>query len=274
MDKTVRIRVGNQTAHSARDMTEPFEYALNRGFDAFEWFPDKKESGAGWKVGEVSIDSRRLLRQRARSHDMEFYFHAPLDVNLLGPEGEEALIQHVQFAQEIGASLFTIHPFVDGGTEVFLRALRPLMRRLDRFNMGLSIENTPDTGPGIFNDLFRKLRSTDWTEECRVGMCLDVGHANLCSATRNDYLAYVDSLDRLVPIIHLHLHENYGDSDTHLPIFTGPAGVDPFAVQALLERLKERHFSGAIILEQWPEPPSLLDNARERLLDMLSGSAS
>ena len=135
-------------------------------------------------------------------------------------------------------------------------------------------ENTTDTGPGLFNDLFRKRDSAGWSDKCRVGMCLDVGHANLCPDTRNDYLAYVDSLDIVVPIIHLHLHENDGDSDTHLPIFTGPAGVDPSAVKELLERLKERHFFGAIILEQWPEPPSLLDKARERLLDMLAGSAS
>jgi len=31
-------------------LTIPFEYAVESGFNAFEWFPDKKESGEGWDV--------------------------------------------------------------------------------------------------------------------------------------------------------------------------------------------------------------------------------
>ena len=105
-------------------------------------------------------------------------------------------------------------------------------------------------------------------------MCLDLGHANLCAATRNDYLQFVDRLASHVPIIHLHLHENYGDADTHLPLFTGPAGRDDAGIRGLLERLRRRRFSGSIILEQWPQPPSLLNQARDRLIRLLNDSAA
>ena len=71
-------------------------------------------------------------------------------------------------------------------------------------------------------------------------MCLDIGHANLCQATRNQFLRYLDGLDPAVPIIHLHVHENFGDSDSHLTLFTGPAGVDDSGVRAFLERLRQR----------------------------------
>jgi hypothetical protein len=33
--------------------------------------------------------------------------------------------------------------------------------------------------------------------------------------------------------------------------------------------MKKRGFSGSIILEQWPEPADLLDEARDRLLGMI-----
>jgi hypothetical protein len=33
----------------------------------------------------------------------------------------------------------------------------------------------------------------------------------------------------------------------------------------LLERLKSRGFQGCAILEQWPQPPDLLTEARDRL---------
>ena len=39
-----------------------------------------------------------------------------------------------------------------------------------------------------------------------------------------------------------------------------------------MERLKRRSFSGTVILEQWPDPPSLLDNARDRLRAMFLAS--
>jgi len=93
-----------------------------------------------------------------------------------------------------------------------------------------------------------------------------------CSATRNDYLRFYDGLEPRLPIIHLHLHENWGDADTHLPLFTGPATQNESGIRGLLARLRQRDFSGSMILEQWPHPPSLLNNARKKLLQLWDGS--
>jgi sugar phosphate isomerase/epimerase len=104
-----------------------------------------------------------------------------------------------------------------------------------------------------------------------VGMCLDIGHANLCAATRNDFLRYYDALAPAVPLFHLHIHENYGDADKHLTLFTGPAGEDDSAIRAFLERLHGRAYQGVMILEQWPDPPQLLVDADTRLRQILDG---
>jgi len=101
-------------------------------------------------------------------------------------------------------------------------------------------------------------------------MCLDVGHANLYAGTRNDYLAYVDSLSADVVISHVHLHENWGDADSHLPLFTGPAERDASGITGLVGRLVQRGFAGCIVLEQWPDPPALLDIARQRLDELFA----
>ena len=84
----------------------------------------------------------------------------------------------------------------------------------------------------------------------------------------------MDLIGPHVPIIHIHLHENYGDADSHLTVFTGPSAQDPSGVVGVIERLKKRHFSGSIILEQWPDPPSLLKNARDSLFEIMGGSPS
>ncbi len=166
--------------------------------------------------------------------------------------------------------LFNIHLYHDRGVASFVRALAPVIDRLASVSIKLSIENTPLTGPGDFEDLFGELHENGWADPEQVGMCLDLGHANLFAATRNDFLKFMDLLGPDIPIIHVHLHENYGDLDRHLTIFSGPAGRDPSGIRGFLERLNRRRFSGCIILEQWPEPPGLLLDARNRLVEMMS----
>jgi sugar phosphate isomerase/epimerase len=150
-----------------------------------------------------------------------------------------------------------------------VEAVAPFVRTLVRAGITLAIENTPATGPEAFNALFSRLSDLCLAPHY-AGMCFDLGHANLCASTRNDYLQYLDKLDPRVPIIHVHAHENYGDGDTHLPLFTGPAATDGAGITGFVARMKLRRFSGSVILEQWPDPPSMLNHARERLLRMFA----
>jgi phosphoglucan,water dikinase len=171
-------------------------------------------------------------------------------------------------ARDLGARLLNIHLFHDLGLAAYVEAIRPLIRATADAGLLLAIENTPSHPPEKFNELFERLSSLRAVPTGHVGFCLDLGHANLCAATRNNYLAFVDRLDPQVPLIHLHFHENWGDADNHLPLFTGPAGRNDSGIRGVLQRLGQRHFSGAIILEQWPHPPSLLNQARDRLLSL------
>jgi sugar phosphate isomerase/epimerase len=272
--KKRRVRIGNQTAFYARTPTEPFEYAIDRGFDAFEWFPDRKESGEGWDLGDLDAGARRDIKDKALAHDISMSLHAPWQANPVRAGSGEMLEGYMDFALEIGASLLNIHLYAEEGIGAYVNAALPLIKRTAGSGLKLSIENTPLTTPEDFNSLFSLLRGMRGgmrgLKTGHMGMCLDVGHANLCPSTLNDYLGFVDRLDPGVPIIHLHMHENYGDRDSHLPLFTGPAGQDPEGMRRLMGRLKKRGFTGSIILEQWPEPRWLLDRARETLLAMLS----
>ena len=60
------FRVGNQSAFSAVPLTGPFDFAVANGFDAFEWFPDKRPDGAGWLAADLETPARQALRSRAR----------------------------------------------------------------------------------------------------------------------------------------------------------------------------------------------------------------
>jgi sugar phosphate isomerase/epimerase len=260
-----RIRIGNQTVHTVPPL-ETFRYAVNSGFDAFEWFPDRK-GGLGWDVRDMDDEARLFIRETALSNDISLSVHTMLPANPMDASTHETSLRDLEFARETGAKILNIHFDAGQGIEAYAGAAERFIGLAEKAGVRVSIENTPYVGPEEFNELFEIFNRHDIAN---VGMCLDVGHANLFESTRNDYLGFLDRLDAALPIVHVHLHENYGDSDSHLTVFTGPSCKRPEGVRGLLERLEKRGFRGSIILEQWPEPPALLDRARDRLREMLS----
>jgi sugar phosphate isomerase/epimerase len=271
---TQRIRIGNQTAISSADRMEPFEFALRHDFDAFEWFADKKVnrdgSATGWDEPDMDGPTRAWIRDTGKTRDVRFTVHAPWQANPLHAEGIELLLRSVDFARDIGADLVNLHLYMDDGPRGYARSLEPVLRSTAGAGLRLSIENTPQTTPMDFNQTFAHLRELEPAWLGIAGMCLDIGHANLCAETHNNFVQYIDALAPEIPIIHLHVHENYGDADSHLTLFTGPSRLNDAGVREFLQRLVRRDYCGAMILEQWPNPPQLLVEAADRLRQLLN----
>ncbi len=75
----------------------------------------------------------------------------------------------------------------------------------------LVLENVFEDGPDDLLPLFEALASEG------VGFCLDVGHTSAFSSA-----SLGKWLDVLGPFLHqLHLHDNHGDTDSHLPMGRG-----------------------------------------------------
>ena len=234
------IYIGNQTAFSAATLTEPFEYAVAHGFDAFEWFPDKQASGAGWDAKDLDESLRRNIRATALARGLRLSVHARWQANPLRQDSYPLFLKDLELAQDLGAALLNIHIYAEQGLEAYVEAITPLVRCVAEAGLELGIENSPEHTPEDFNELFARLDCRESVATQHVGMCFDLGHANLCAATRNDYLRYLDRLSPEVPISHLHLHENWGDADGHLPLFTGPAGQDDSGIRELVRRIRQR----------------------------------
>jgi sugar phosphate isomerase/epimerase len=257
-----RLYIGNQTTYFVPPLL-PFTFAMEHGFEAFEFFPDGKAGGPGWVSRDLNEETRQQIRAAAQEHGIRLSVHASLGAT----PGSDTFWEDVAFGQDIGASVLNTHMPRDGWAD-FVPAVAQAARRLRAVGMSLALENTVATSPEEFERLFTELRALDADGAAAVGMCLDIGHANLHVDTRNEFLAYVDRLPQNVPIIHIHAHENWGDSDSHLPLYTGPAREDDRALAGLVQRLDRRDFCGSIILEQWPTPPELLVDARNRLHEL------
>ncbi len=270
MKKSGPIRIGNQTSFAAAAMLDPFEFAIANGFTAFEFFPNRGFSGCqGWDEREVRQETRRHIRETASAKGIELTVHAPLEIDPLRDSEDGRLYSTVEFAAEIGATLLNLHLDPRQGAERFVEALRPALLLTAEAHLELALENTVFTGAEDFNRFFDALCPRGDFPSAHAGMCLDLGHANLYEATRNDYWRFLDGLSDHVPIIHLHLHENFGDRDSHLTLFTGPSRENTTGLEGLIARVLGRGFAGCAILEQWPQPPSLLVDARNRLRGLL-----
>lgn len=260
-----QIRIGNQTSRHAPARL-PYEFALRHGFDAFEWFSDT--GPFGWCEEDMGPADRARLRQDSQSRGMAFSVHAPQAADPVSSAGSAAIRRSIQFAGDVGAEVVNLHLFPDEPARPFAESLTPLLEAARAVGARLSLENSPQTSPDYVNAVFGVLSGMPEAFE-QVGMCLDSGHANLFAGTRNDFLRFVDLLGDHVPIIHWHAHENWGDRDSHLPLFHGPSARDDRGLRGLIRRLLERGFAGSIILEQWPQPPDLLVHASDRLRRLL-----
>ena len=268
---TPRIRIGNQTAYSSNGPMDPFDFALAHGFDCFEWFADKKffddGTSRGWNESDFDPYKRDEIRRLGRARDILYTVHAPWQANPLHESGAALLRNSIDFAHDIGASLMNLHLYMDQDAECYVKSMLPVIAYATEKRMHISIENTPLTTPDDFNRTFELFGKH--VDLSHVGMCLDIGHANVCELTRNDFLRYIDMLSPQVPITHLHVHENNGDSDSHLTLFTGPSSRNDSAVRGFIERMKARNYQGAMILEQWPHPPWMLVEAESRLRTLI-----
>jgi sugar phosphate isomerase/epimerase len=260
------IRIGNQTnRHVAANV--PFKFALRQGFDAFEWLSDKGRDG--WCEDDVSPSERERLRRIAEEHGLLFSVHAPIAADPTTREGADAIRRSIQFAGDVGAGVVNVHLFPERGARPYATALVPLLEAASAVGVRLSLENVPQTSPDECNAVFGVLSAMPEATG-RVGMCFDMGHANLFPGTRNDYVRFLDLLGEHIPIIHWHAHENRGDRDSHLTLFTGPSAADDRGIRSLARRLVQRGFSGSVVLEQWPQPPEQLIQARERLQRLIA----
>lgn len=266
-----RVRIGNQTSAHAPSALLPFEFALTNQFDAFEFFPDHGAAGkGGWDLATLPKSCWDDIRRKAQAEDMTLSVHAPLFKPVLAGPAGQILAEELEFARYLGASVFVLHLDFAKGMAAFAEAIFPLFHVLDSFSCRLALENTPQTNPVQINDFFAAFCGKHPALRTKVGLCFDMGHANLCSMTHNDYHGFLDKLAAEIPIVHVHLHENWGDADTHLPLFAGPSAKDEQGIRGVLMRLGKRHFEGAAIMEQWPADPNMLVVIQKKLAGWLS----
>lgn len=207
--------------------------------------------------GHHSLNPKRVerLQEFKSSYDIEFSVHAPYaDTNL---SADDDLIREwvlkrirasIRFASELGAKNLVVHPGWTTATEPFMRgrswelnirSLRWLQRYAGDYGVEFLLENVPDSAPYLLVSL-DDFRLFDNEMTPKLDYVLDIGHSNLQGET----LGFIDEFDGRIK--HVHVSDNHGDSDQHLPI--GEGSID---WEESIEALKAMNFNGWIVIESY-----------------------
>jgi len=203
------------------------------------------------------------LQELMASYELRFSIHAPYaDTNLSADDDliREWILKRVRasirFGSELDARCVVVHPgwttatdgFMKGRAwELNLRSLRWLLRYAEEYGVDLLIENVPGPTPYLlvsvedFELFYGEL-------EQPMGMVLDVAHANL----QGEVAEFMRRFGGRVR--HVHVSDNDGESDQHLPI--GDGGIDWGGVMNMLRR---GGFSGWVVVESYSDMQRSLD---------------
>lgn len=158
------------------------------------------------------------------------------------------LRREINLAHQLGAETLVLHPVCFGLVEEDDRPDWPEIVRIAeyaaKFGVQLAMENMKDSVWAL-DRILDKIG--DDPEETNVGICIDIGHANQSNdAGREPVCNYLERYAG--QLIHLHLHDNRGESDDHL--LPGKGTVDWPRALGVLENIG---FSGTAVLEAYQE---------------------
>jgi len=215
--------------------------------------------------GHHALNPSRVerLKELGASYELSFSVHAPYaDTNLSADDDLirgcilERVRASMRFASELDARCVVVHPGWTTATERFmkgrawdlnLRSLRWLLRYAEEYGVDMLIENVPGPTPYLLVSAEDFERFYGEMEQ-PMGMVLDVAHANL----NGEVAEYVRRFgDR---IRHVHVSDNDGDVDQHLPI--GDGGIEWGRVMA---QLRGSGFSGWVVVESYSDVQRCLD---------------
>lgn len=170
----------------------------------------------------------------------------------------EAFASTLQVLAHLGACCMNIHPDFKApmhdatfSVEQNLKSIRELLPLARRLDMELMIENLPDN----VNSAPQLGRFLDAIPE--LGLHLDIGHTNLMVQHNTTAPILAKYGDRLR---HVHLHDNRGTDDLHLPL-----GAGTLDLASCIRSLKASGYDGTITLEVFSPDRELLRFSVEKL---------
>jgi sugar phosphate isomerase/epimerase len=180
----------------------------------------------------------------------------------------QEMIHALHFAEKVGSRLLTNH-YLGGPSLVekkavkgfYIRMLEELCEAAENTGVRIAFENSPGNQdePLVFREIFQQVSG--------AGLLLDLGHTHIHTRrdTVSDFLA-----DEVVGmrLRHVHVSDNNGREDLHLPLGSVRGGVN---WQETIDLLKGHGYDGTVTLEIFSPDRRDLLASRERFRQWWEG---
>ena len=201
-----------------------------------------RELGLGLEMADFTYapmmeDLERVAAARGKMEGISaLFFHGPfaeLCPCAIDPKvrrvSMDRVVQAAELAEGLGISRILFHGgfiplvyFPEWYVEQSVLFWKEALERIPK-GMTLVVENVMEPGPETLVQIAKGVNDP------RLGLCLDVGHANtIISKTKP-----LDWVEPMAPYLrHVHLHDNEGNMDTHSPL-----GQGEIPIEAVLDRI-------------------------------------
>ncbi len=222
----------------------PFEEMLDRigaRFKTWEIF-----SEAGHSLSTIKDE----FLKRAPSYKLDYQAHAPfVDLNIASVNESvrrasvDDLKRTIESARVLGIKTVTLHPghpsmigakMVNSVVKWQREALYALSKCAHDNGVKLALENMP---AGFWGNAENCDDLLEFIDGLGMGICWDIGHSFLASSS-DTFLSNAGMLSNV------HIHDNTGRWDEHLPI--GKGKID---FERLLKALSSKNYQGKLIIE-------------------------
>jgi sugar phosphate isomerase/epimerase len=237
----------------------------------------------GFDYVEISMDPPEALPQEVRqlkgkissvvnrygiglmAHMPTFLSTADLYESLRRASVDET-VAALEIASELGISKVVLHPpYVTGlgkfvpnrVKEYALSSLGEIIEKAERLTLTVCLENLFD-GAGAFTT--PREFETIWERFPNVNLTLDIGHAFLSGGIENA-LEFIQAFGKRIR--HVHVNDNFGKEDSHLPL-----GVGLIDFRRILKELHGSGYDDTMTLEVFSRDRDYLRLSRDKLRDL------
>lgn len=189
----------------------PMKERLNKikeyGFDAIITSADKKFDKTNGPLKKRVNYAKKIGLQLSSLHSSynEQSFNFFLD-NKIGNKVEKQLIKEVKKCCKYGFLCLVVHLY-SNPSEIGLIRINRVLKVCEKYNVDLAVENI--ICPEVFNYVFENIQHK------HLKMCYDSGHNNVFEKGREFFPEFNEKL------VCLHLHDNFGEKDDHMPFNCG-----------------------------------------------------
>lgn len=252
-------------------VVDEIESFAEMGFDYLELTLDPPKA----HYSTIRKEKKRILKSLA-GHSMGIVCHLPTFVYTadladgIRKASVDEILRSLETAADLNASKAVLHPGLPTGMGVHVpRTVKKLafesigiiVERAAELGVRLCLENMfPRFGmfydPVHFEEIFQLFPD--------LKMTLDVGHANIHDPRGKRTLAFIERLgDR---IGHLHISDNMGKRDDHIPVGHGTAKFEK-----IVRALKNAGYRDTATFEIFGEDRNFLMLSRKKFDNMMAG---